>query len=138
MKTVNFDPNGSKLWVDITMNGYYAIVYAYQLLDTNGYTPLTSPIKTGGNAKIKVDDYYEIANDLADPKEPVSSYDQRTVSVEFSVVQIRDDFGAKLRVSILQGADFNTATKLGYDEAVINTGAGGAKDVTIKIKLVKS
>jgi hypothetical protein len=136
-KDVQFDPNGEKLWVEFDMKGLYGITYVYQLLDKDKKTPLSSPLKTGNNIQLD-DDFYEIKNDL-NPNQPLSDYEDRQVNVSFLIVQVKDDFGYKVKATIFQGATFKTAVELDFAESPDSSkvGSDGIEEQIIKLNLVK-
>jgi hypothetical protein len=133
MKEVNFNPAGMPLWVKMEMKGIYAISYVYQLLDSDGETPLTSPLVLGDNINLD-DDQHAIKNCL-NPGEPLSNYHDRVVSTSFLVTKVDEDYGFKLKVAIYQGPTVDGCELIGALEETGKVGNEGIIRKTLKIKL---
>jgi hypothetical protein len=136
MKTVNYNPEGERLWVNIEMKGLYFVSYTYQLWSSSITEPpiLTSPLKNGNNESPH-DDYYPIVNDY-NPTEPLSQYHNRALEIRLLVKKVDGDNGYRLRAVVYQGNDYETATELGFDE-VEGTLNGGVKIESLLLKLKK-
>lgn len=136
MTNVKFDPNGEKLWVDIVMEGFYSIAYAYTLLESDGKTPLSFPDKNGNNVSAD-DDHFHILNEN-NPSDALEKYDGRQLFTSFTVLKTKDDFGYTLHVLVLQGNDFKTAKIIGRDTVSSSLGNAAAKREKIFITLKKN
>ncbi len=132
MKKVAYDPNGGKLWIRIDMTGIYFITYIYQMwaATADEHPILTKPLRQNSN-ELPQPDYYLIQNDYK-PGEPLINFDKRVLDISFRVRKYEDDNGYKLRVSVLQGDDFNTAKVIGSSQIGYGTTATLGTDVTGK------
>ncbi|HWV67685.1 hypothetical protein [Chitinophaga sp.] len=132
MKKVSYDPNGGKLWIRIEMTGIYFITYIYQMwAATADELPiLTKPLRQNSN-ELPQPDHYLVQNDYK-PGEPLISFNKRVLDISFRVRKYKDDNGYKLKVSVLQGDDFDTAKVIGSDQVGAGTTATLGTDVTGK------
>lgn len=136
MKKIMFDPNGSKLWLNIEMRGVYFITYAYQLWAANKSEPpiLTSPLRQGNNVSPH-DDHYEIINDY-NRNEPIANYDQRCLDINVWLKKAAEDNGYTLKVTVFQGTDYQSAVAIGHDEITGTIGNSGIKEEGFVIQLI--
>ncbi len=119
MKIINFNPTGSKLWVEIDTGGLYAIAYNYELLESDSVPTgnpaiLTNPMIAGDNLDGVGKYYYQVINNYQ-PNEPLNKFDTRYIYTYFFIKILQDDAGFNIKVSLLQGDDYITAINLGGD-----------------------
>ena len=116
---IQYDPNGSPLWVEIDTLGLYAISYSYSLLAGDAEpatTPriLTNPAVAGDNSDGVGKYYFPVVNNYQ-PGEALANYSGRSVVVNFHVQKLVNDDGFTLKATLLQGVNAHTATSLGGD-----------------------
>ncbi|MDP2388148.1 MAG: hypothetical protein Q8M29_17370 [Bacteroidota bacterium] len=136
MKEILFNPYGPPLWINIEMAGVYLITYSYQLWSAKNGEPavLTNPLKQGNNI-IPHDDHYPVLNDH-NPTDILTNYPGRIIDVRFNVKKVEgNDNGYVLKVNILQGLAFETASLLDTDKVEGTVGEAGFKPESILIKL---
>jgi hypothetical protein len=137
MKTVTFIPANGKLWIAIEMTGVYFITYVYQMWAATANEPpiLTNPLKQGNNLNPH-DDHYPVINDY-NQTEPLINFDKRILDIKFWIKVVDgNDNGYNLKVTVLQGNDFETATEIGNDAITNGTvGAIGLKQEAISFQL---
>ena len=137
IKPIVFNLAGSKLWINIEMRGIYFITYTYQLWSSDPIdnTILTSPLRHGSN-QVPNDDHYAVINDFK-PNEPIPNYVNRIIDVRFWVKKGPDDNGYNLRVAVLQGNSFQSASIIGHEEVSGNVGSSlSIKEEFITLRLV--
>lgn len=136
MKEVMFNPNGSKLNINIEMLGLYFVTYTYQLWASTTVEPpiVTNPIRSGSNESPH-DDHYVVQSDYV-ANEPVERNHERVIDVRFWVKKVEDDNGYNLRVIIYQG-DIKPANEIGRDEISGTVGSNSIKQEFISVKLKK-
>ncbi len=136
VKQIRFDPQGERLWINVEMFGIYFITYTYQLWSADKSQPpiLTNPIKSGSNANPH-DDFYQVINDY-NTNEPVDKYIDRTIDVRFWIKQGNDDNGYHLKVTVLQGNQFENAQELDFDEVSGTNGSSSIKQEFLTIQLI--
>jgi hypothetical protein len=138
MKEIKFNKAGAKLWINIDMLGLYFTTYTYQLWASKASDPpiLTNPLKSGTNESPH-DDNYCVLNDFV-PNEPIANHDQRVIDVRFWVKKVNADDGYTLKVTVLQGATYQTAQPLDHDEVSGKVGSLSVKQEFITIKLIEN
>lgn len=135
IRPIVFDPQGEKLWINVDMFGIYFITYTYQLWSSDASTPpvLTNPVKSGSN-EVPHDDFYPVVNDYH-PSEHVSKNEGRVIDVGFWITKGDDDNGYTLRVTVLQGNNYETATPIGSHEVSGKNDGQTTKKEFVPVKL---
>ncbi|MDP3556263.1 MAG: hypothetical protein Q8T03_02750 [Bacteroidota bacterium] len=138
MKKITFDPAKGRLWINIEMLGIYFITYAYQMWSAIASEPpiLSNPLRKGNNDSPH-DDHFEVINDF-NTTDPLANFDKRCLDVNFWVKKIEtNDNGYILKLNLLQGNDFESATLL---DNIVVTGTLGTlnlKEEGAVIQLIK-